>query len=205
MFLAWFSCLHVFDHISIVKKTILKNYSIMFMTLRGTIPKLTSGDEIVCVGQAFTNDAHVRFLWKHTGTHMRFGTPIARPDRLPRQWKYMYHRLLVYTCSPIIFVTYARLILIVAYTAMTIMTEGISLRAVTFMVREVESTSDVNRGLEPYQSSTALTFPVLYLRYQAWLVSQIACTWCIAVDLTMRYMAPAGITGLGPGTLEKTE
>ena len=79
----------------------------------------------------------------------------------------MYHRLLVYTCSPIIFVTYARLILIVVYTAMTIMTEGISLHAVTFMVKEVESTNDVNRGLEPYQSSTALTFPVLCLHYQA--------------------------------------
>ena len=36
--------------------------------------------------------------------------------------------------------------------------EGISLHAVIFMLRKVESTSDVNRGLEPCQSGTALTF-----------------------------------------------
>ena len=43
--------------------------------------------------------------------------------------------------------------------------EGISLHAVIFMLRKVESTSDVNRGPEPCQSGTALTSPVLYLAY----------------------------------------
>ena len=33
------------------------------------------------------------------------------------------------------------------------------------MLRKVESTSDVNRGPEPCQSGTALTFPVLCLAY----------------------------------------
>ena len=33
----------------------------------------------------------------------------------------------------------------------------------SFMLRKVESTRDVNRGPEPYQSGTALTFPVLCL------------------------------------------
>ena len=33
------------------------------------------------------------------------------------------------------------------------------------MLRKVESTSDINRGPEPYQSGTALTFPVLCLAY----------------------------------------
>ena len=51
--------------------------------------------------------------------------------------------------------------------------EGISLHAVIFiMLRKVESTSDVNRGPEPCQSVTALTFPVLCLAY-ARVVSQI--------------------------------
>ena len=48
--------------------------------------------------------------------------------------------------------------------------EGISLHAIIFMLRKVESTSDVNRGPEPCQSDTALThpvctFPVLCLAY----------------------------------------
>ena len=50
--------------------------------------------------------------------------------------------------------------------------EGISLHAVMFMLRKVESTSDVNRGPEPCQSGTALTFPVLCLAYTR-VVSQI--------------------------------
>ena len=50
--------------------------------------------------------------------------------------------------------------------------EGISLRAVIFMFRKVESTSNVNRGSEPCQSGTALTFPVLCLAYTR-IVSQI--------------------------------
>ena len=37
--------------------------------------------------------------------------------------------------------------------------EGISLHAVFFMLRKVESTSDVNRGPEPCQSGTALNSP----------------------------------------------
>ena len=41
--------------------------------------------------------------------------------------------------------------------------EGISLHAVFFMLRKVESTSDVNHGPEPCQSGTALTFLVLCL------------------------------------------
>ena len=40
------------------------------------------------------------------------------------------------------------------------------------MLRKVESTSDVNRGPEPCQSGTALTFPVLCLAYTR-VVSQI--------------------------------
>ena len=40
------------------------------------------------------------------------------------------------------------------------------------MLRKVESTSDVNRGPEPCQSGTALTFPVLCLTYTR-VVSQI--------------------------------
>ena len=40
------------------------------------------------------------------------------------------------------------------------------------MLRKVESTSDVNRGPEPCQSGTALTFPVLCLVYTR-VVSQI--------------------------------
>ena len=50
--------------------------------------------------------------------------------------------------------------------------EGISLHAVIFMLRKVESTSDVNHGSEPCQSGTALTFPVLCLTYTR-IVSQI--------------------------------
>ena len=41
--------------------------------------------------------------------------------------------------------------------------EGINLHAVAFMLRKVESASDVNRGSEPCQSGTALTFPILCL------------------------------------------
>ena len=41
----------------------------------------------------------------------------------------------------------------------------ISVHAVIFMLRKVESISDVNRGPEPCQSGTALTFPVLCLAY----------------------------------------
>ena len=52
--------------------------------------------------------------------------------------------------------------------------EGISLHAVIFMLRKVESTSDVNRGSESCQSGTALTFPVLCLAYTR-VVSQIDC------------------------------
>ena len=40
------------------------------------------------------------------------------------------------------------------------------------MFKKVESTSDVNRGPEPYQSGTVLTFPVLCLAYTR-VVSQI--------------------------------
>ena len=40
------------------------------------------------------------------------------------------------------------------------------------MLRKVESTSDVNRGPEPCQSGTALTFQVLGLAYTP-VVSQI--------------------------------
>ena len=39
--------------------------------------------------------------------------------------------------------------------------ERISLHGVIFVLRKVESTSDVNRGPEPCQSGTALTFPIL--------------------------------------------
>ena len=39
------------------------------------------------------------------------------------------------------------------------------MQAVIFMIRKVESTSDVNRGPEPCQSGTALTFQVLGLAY----------------------------------------
>ena len=39
--------------------------------------------------------------------------------------------------------------------------EGISLHAVIFMLRKVEYTSDINRGPEPCQSGTILTFPSL--------------------------------------------
>ena len=40
-----------------------------------------------------------------------------------------------------------------------------SLHAVIFILRQVESTSDVNPGPEPYQSGTALTFPSLVTRH----------------------------------------
>ena len=40
------------------------------------------------------------------------------------------------------------------------------------MLRKMESTSDVNRGPEPCQSGTVLTFPVLCLAYTR-VVSQI--------------------------------
>ena len=40
--------------------------------------------------------------------------------------------------------------------------EGISLHAVIFMLRKVESTSDVNRGPEPCQSGTALNSPLQF-------------------------------------------
>ena len=43
--------------------------------------------------------------------------------------------------------------------------EGISLHAVIFILRKVESISDVNHGPEPCQRGTTLTFPVLCLAY----------------------------------------
>ena len=44
------------------------------------------------------------------------------------------------------------------------------------MLRKVESTSDVNRGPEPCQSGTALTFQVLSLAYTP--VAYIAMVQC---------------------------
>ena len=46
------------------------------------------------------------------------------------------------------------------------------------MLRKVESTSDANRGPEPCQSGTALTFPVLFLyRPELSLRSMVQCEW----------------------------
>ena len=49
----------------------------------------------------------------------------------------------------------------------------VSLHAVIFMLRKVESTSDVNRGPEPCQRGTALTFPSYLPCLSTWVISQI--------------------------------